>query len=217
MIKAVFLDFDGTISDARGIAMRSLARTLEESGYEFDEKKLLGLLGVKMGRMLKMLRLKVSDIGELRNRFYQYFTRAAVAGGIKPCCSLKPLWKMKEEGMPLIIISNSRGSFIHASIRELKIKGLFKRVYGAEKFDLKDEMLLILFKRMKILPSEAVYVGDRFSDVAFAKKAGCVSVAVHNKCSWSTLERIMEEKPDYVVRDFYGLRKVVGKLNKEKL
>ena len=212
MIKAVFFDFDGTISDSRSIAIRSLVKTLEEFGYDVDERKLIRLLGFKMGRMLKKLNLGVNDIEAIRKKFYKYFT-GMVVGGIRPCVSLKPLWKMKEEGMPLFVISNSRGSFLWASIKELEIDGLFDRVYGAEKFDFKDEMLRILFKRMGIEPVEAVYVGDRFSDVEFARKAGCVAVAVHNKCSFSTLEKIEKEGPDYIVRDFYGLRKVLKELN----
>ncbi len=222
VIKAVFFDFDGTISDAKGIALRSLSRTLEEFGYEFDEGKLEGLLGVKMGRMLKMLGLEVDDVEKIRDKFYKYFTEAAVNGGIKPCVSLKPLWKMSprddsgepnEDGVPLIIVSNSRKSFLEASIKTLGIEGLFDKVYGADEFDFKDEMLRRLFGEMGILPGEAVYVGDRFSDVEFARKARCIAVAVSNKCSFSTLERLEKEKPDYIVRDFYGLRKVVRELN----
>lgn len=213
VIKAVFFDFDGTVSDARGIALRSLSRTLEEFGFDVDERKIMEFLGVKMEKMLKMMGLKGFDVQAIRKRFYGYFTRAAVEGGIKPCCSLKPLWKMKDEDMPLIVISNSRTKFLWASIKTLEIEGLFKRVYGAEKFAEKDDMLRILFKRMKILPGEAVYVGDRFSDVEFARKAGCVAIAIHNKCAFSTLKRIEEEKPDYIVRDFYGLRRIINTIN----
>lgn len=213
MIKAVFFDFDGTVSDARMIAFLSLSRTLEEFGYDFDEKRLMHLLGVKMERMLVQLGLEVDSVGEIRKKFYKYFTAAAVAGGIKPCSSLKPLFKMKEEGMPMYVVSNSRISFLKASIKVLKIEGLFKRIYGADEFDFKDEMLKVLFRRMGIKPSEAIYVGDRFSDIEFARKAGCVAVGIHNKCSFSTLKRIKEEKPDFIIRDFEGLRRVVSKLN----
>ena len=139
----------------------------------------------------------------------------ALDGGIRPCVSLKPLWKMKDDGFPLFVVSNSRESFLKASIKELKIKGLFKVICGSEKFESKDKCLRSFFKKLKIRPSEAVYIGDRFSDVEFARKAGCVSVAISNKCSWSSLERLKKEKPDYIVRDFYGLRKVLRELNKD--
>lgn len=213
VIKAVFFDFDGTISDARGIALKSLVRTFDDFGYEVDERKITELIGTRFSKMLKMLGVREADLVKMRKKFYGYFIKGAVEGRIKPCVSLKPLWKMKEEGMPLTVVSNSRSKFLYASVKVLEIEGLFDRIFGAEKFERKDEMLRILFKRMKISPEEAVYVGDRFSDVEAAKRAGCVSVAVHNKCSWSTLDKIVEEGPDFIVRDFYGLRRVLKKLN----
>jgi len=212
MIKAIFFDFDGTISDAKGIAFSSAVRVLNEFGYKFSEAKLRKLMGTKMHIILKELGVPVNKVQKVRKKFYKYFTAAAVAGGIKPCVSLKPLWELKKD-YPLIVVSNSHTSFLRASIKKLKLSGLFKGVYGAEKFRHKDEMLERLFRKMGIKASEAIYVGDRFSDVEFARDAGCVAVAIHNKCAWSSLAVIKKEKPDYIVRDFRGLRKVVGECN----
>jgi phosphoglycolate phosphatase-like HAD superfamily hydrolase len=213
-IKAVFFDFDGTISDAKVIILDSFSRTFDELGFEYDNKKLMDLIGVKMEKILVGLGLEEKYVDKVRKKFYRYLIKNVSAGGISPCVSLKPLWKMKDEGFPLFVVSNGKGSFLRASIKELKIGDLFKEVYGADKFGSKDECLRSFFKKMNIHPSEAVYVGDRFSDIEFARKAGCVSVAIHNKCSWSTLKKIKAEKPDYIVRDFYGLRKVLLELNK---
>ena len=211
-IKAIFFDFDGTISDAKKIAFDTMVRTLDEFGYEFDKEKMRKLLGVKTHLILKGLGLHVKDLQKFRRKFYKYFTKAAIDGGIKPCVSLKPLWELKE-GMPLIVVSNSKTSFLRASIKKLKLKGLFRGVYGSEKFSTKDEMLEKLFRKMKIKASEAMYVGDRFSDVQFAREAGCVAVAINNKCAWSSLAVIKKEKPDYIIGDFRELRKVVMEIN----
>jgi len=212
MIKAVFFDFDGTISDAKTIAEDSLALTLDEMGYKYDKKRAFELLGIRMRLILKGLNIKTQDIEKVRKIFYGHFIRMAEEGKISRCCTLKPLWEMKG-GFPLVVVSNSDVSFLKASIKTLKIDGLFSGVYGAERNLEKDELLKKIFRKMKIKPSEAVYVGDRFSDVVFAKKAGCVSVGINNKCSWSTLKEIKKEKPDFIVKDFYGLRKVAGELN----
>ncbi|MFH1452130.1 MAG: HAD family hydrolase [archaeon] len=214
MIKAIFFDFDGTISDAHGIAIKSLVRTLDEYGYNFSQNDVVDLLGSKMHLILKNLGVNPGHLDIIRRRFYKYFKLGAISGGIKPCVSLKPLWKLQEK-YPLIVVSNSESSFLRASVKTLGIKGLFKRVYGAEKFAQKDEMLVKLFKKMKIKPSEAIYVGDRFSDVEFARDAGCYAVAIHNKCSWSDLKTIKKEKPDYIIRDFRELGRLVKRLNGE--
>ncbi len=211
MIKVIFFDFDGTISDAKEISYLSLVRVLKEYGYKFNEGKLRELMGVKMQFILKELGLEVKDIEVIRKKFYKYFTEAALAGGIKLCVSMKPLWELKSN-YPLIVISNSESYFLKASIKKLKIKGLFKKIYGADKFERKDDMLKKLFKKMKIKPSEAIYIGDRFSDIEYAREAGCVAIAIHNKCSWSNLATIKKEKPDYIIKDFRGLKKIVSSI-----
>jgi len=213
MIRAIFFDFDGTISDAKGIAFESMVKTLDDLGYEFDKNKMLKLLGEKTHIILSKLGIEPKNLQDVRRRFYRYFKKSALAGGIKLCVSVKPLEELRDEGYPLIVVSNSQTSFLKASIKKLGIKGLFKKVYGSEKFGTKDELLKRLFKKMGIKAEEAMYVGDRFSDVEFARDAGCVAVAIHNKCAWSSLAVIKKEKPDYIVRDFRGLRKVVGECN----
>jgi len=214
MIKYIFFDFDGTVSDAKHIAVKSLLQTLEELDYKFDRKKAVRLLGDKMNIVFEKLGLPMSGLKRARRVFYEHFTEAAVNGKIKLCVSVKPLWELSRD-YPLIVVSNSETYFVKASIKTLKLKKLFRRVHGAEKFGTKDELLKKLFKKYKIKPSEAMYVGDRFSDIEFARKAGCISVAIHNKCAWSSLKELIKEKPDYIVRDFRGLKKVVDGINSE--
>ena len=210
MVKYLFFDFDGTISDAHSLAFKSLVRTLDDYDYKFNKKKAYGLLGTRMEGILKGLGVGIEKVDEFRKKFYRYFIDGALAGEIKLCVSVKPLWKLKEEGYKLIVISNSETSFIRASIKQLGIKGLFDKFYGADKFGTKDELLEKLFKKFGIGAREAVYIGDRFSDVEYARDAGCWAVAIHNKCSWSSLSVIKKEKPDFIIRDFRGLRKVLN-------
>jgi len=212
MIKAIFFDFDGTISDAKKIAYLSMVKVLNENKYEFNRNELLNLMGSKMQVILKKLNLKSKDLEIVRKRFYKYIIKAALDGGIKLCVSLKPLWKLSKD-YPLIVVSNSETSFLKTSIKKLKLKGLFKEIYGAEKFTKKDKMLKELFKKFRIKPHEAIYIGDRFSDIEYARKSGCVAVAIHNKCSWSNLEIIKKEKPDFIIKDFKELRKLVKDIN----
>ena len=154
MIKAIFFDFDGTISDAYDIAYDSLVRVLGDYGYEFGEARLKKLMGSKMEIIFERLSLSRADgkrlmanCKKIRKGFYRYFTEAALNGGIKPCVSLKPLWDLKED-YPLIVVSNSETSFLRASVKKLKLKGLFKGIYGADKFKKKDLMLEKLFRKM---------------------------------------------------------------------
>ena len=212
MIKVLFFDFDGTISDAHSIAFKSMVQTLDELNYEFSRKKLLKLMGIKTHLIFKELGLDPGNVDLARRKFYKRFKKSALAGGIKLCVPVESLYELKKD-YPLVVISNSRTSFIRASIKKLELKGLFEKVYGAEKFTSKDKLLKKLFKKMKIKPSEAAYIGDRFSDIEYARDAGCVAIAIHNKCAWSDLKTIKKEKPDYIIKNFKDLKKLVKKLN----
>lgn len=208
MIKYVFFDFDGTISDARGSAVKSLVKVLDEYGYEFSRNEILKLIGDKLHIVLKSLGIDAEHLDEVRDKFWNYFKKEASQGKIKTCVSLKPLWNLKKD-YPLIVISNSKTSFINASIKTLGIKSLFSKIYGTDKFGTKDEVLEKLFRKYKIHPHEAVYIGDRFSDIEYAREAGCYAIAIHNKCSWSDLKTIKKEKPDYVIKNFKTLGKIL--------
>ena len=70
-----------------------------------------------------------------------------------------------------------------------------------------------MFKKRGLKHDEVLYIGDRFSDVQYARAAGCIAVSIYNSCSWSTLKEIKKEKPDYIIKDFYGLKKLIEKMN----
>lgn len=213
MIKGLFFDFDGTINDAKKLAFDSMSRAISEMGFEFDKKKLKSLLGTKTQDIIKGLGIGKKYVEPTRKLFYKYFIEGAKKGKTHRCGNLSPLWKIKKD-LPLIIISNAENEFVKSAMESLGVTDLFSEVYGGESFDTKDKLLKKLFKKMKIKPSEAMYIGDRFSDIDYAKKAGCLAVAIHNRYSWSSLDLIKKEKPDYIIKNFFQLKRLVKKLNK---
>jgi len=212
MVKYIFLDFDGTISDAYSAGFKSMVKVLEEFKYEFKKSKILELMGEKMEVIFKELGLNQGHLDSARRRFYKYFKKEASEGGIKLCVTVEPLWELKKQGYKFIVVSNSETSFVKLSAKKLGIKKLFYKIYGAEKFQTKDNLLEKLFKKYKIKPQETMYIGDRFSDIRCAKKIRCISIAIHNKYSWSDLSMIKKEKPDYIIKDFGGLKKILKEI-----
>jgi phosphoglycolate phosphatase-like HAD superfamily hydrolase len=213
MIRAVFFDFDGTISDAKKLTHETMFQVLKDQGYKFDEKKFKKLMGVKTKDILTGLNIHANS-KKINRIFYRKVIKGAKNGELRLCVSVEPLKELKKDKIKLIVISNSHSSFIKASAKSLGIRKIFKKIYGAEKFNTKDEMLEKLFKKMKIRPVEAMYVGDRFSDVDYAREAGCYAVGIHNDCAWSTKAAILKERPDFLIKDFSDLRRIVEKLNR---
>lgn len=213
MIKYLFFDFDGTISDAHNVALKSLTRVFDEYSVKFKKSKLLKLMGARKEAIFGGVGINEREIENAAIKYYDYLEHEVLNTGIKPCVSLKPLKKLSKK-YKLIVVSNADTSFVNLCIEKLKIKGLFEEVYGADKFKSKEVILRKLFKKYKIKPHQAMYIGDRFSDVDYARSTGCISVAIHNKCSWSNLSDVLKEKPDFIISDFEGLKKVVEGIGK---
>ena len=110
MIKYLFFDFDGTISDARSIAVKSVIKTLDEFDYKYDVKKAVDLLGIKMHRILRALNIPEKDLKKVRKRFYKHFIGGAKKGQIKLCVSVKPLKEMAKE-IPQDILDKVKATY----------------------------------------------------------------------------------------------------------
>ena len=204
----VFLDFDGTISDSKSLAYESLVSVLDDMDFRFSRFKLSKLMGVKIEKVFDFLGFDDGFFEKVKSEFYNKLVEGINLKGLKFCKDVLPLKDLKKKGVRLVIVSNSHHEFLDGSIKSLGIEDLFYEVYGSEDFDTKDKILKKLAKRYGLNPSECFYVGDRFSDIVCARKAGFVSVAINNECSWSTRKEILAEKPDFIVYDFNDLREV---------
>ncbi|MEM4605726.1 MAG: HAD-IA family hydrolase [Candidatus Pacearchaeota archaeon] len=208
MIKIIFFDFDGTITETKDIVEKTFFEVLDRLEYKYEKSKIKKLLGVKTEEFFLKIGVDKKSIKKLKNIFYENLLKKIYFSNLKLCSSIKPLYNLKKY-CKLIIISNNEREFLDVTIKKLKIENLFDEVYGADSFSSKDEMLKKLMKKYKIKPNETIYVGDRFSDVIYAKKAKCISVAIHNSCSWSSLKEIKKFSPDYIIKDFKELKKII--------
>lgn len=212
MIKLIMFDFDGTISDARKLSYDSLVEVLDRYGYDYDKKKAKKLMGIKMKEIFLGLGIPIRKIENIRKDFYVLMNKNAKKS-IKLCVSVKPLRDLKKsKKYKFIVVSNSHSSFIKNSAKILGVNKLFDRIIGAESFTTKDKMLKKLFKEYGVGARECIYIGDRFSDVEYARKAGCIAIAIYNSKSWSSKKELLGERPDFIISDFYGLKKVLKEI-----
>lgn len=213
MIRAIFFDFDGTISDAKKLISDGMFWLLKKEQYVFDEIKLNSLIGDKMEVIIEKLGLK-GDIDALRKKFYDRVVGQVDSSKLRLVAPVKPLRDLHRDHL-MMVISNAESRFTKKCAKKLGVTDIFDEIHGAEGFTTKDVLMKKLFKKYNLKPHEVIFVGDRFSDVEYARKAGCWAVAIHNKYSWSTKKVILAEHPDFIIKDFNGLKKVVEKLNKE--
>lgn len=210
MIKLILFDYDGTLFDTHGAVIKSITKVLEDFEYIYDRTEIGELIGDKISLIFKRVGASPGHISMMVEQFYLHKRKFTE---IKKVADFGPLNKLAEK-YPLIIISNTQTSLIKEILRLNKVDNLFKEVFGDEKFTTKDIMIKKLIREYKIRPQEVIYVGDRFSDIICSKKAGCISVAINNKYSWSDIEIIKKEGPDYIIKDFDELKELVEIINK---
>jgi HAD superfamily hydrolase (TIGR01549 family) len=215
VVKIIFFDCDGTLVDSRVAAFDSMSEVLDEYGFEISLKTRNKYMGVKGEFFLERIGFPKKKIRRAHKKFWKIFKEKSLGeNGSKLCCSVEPLKRLSKD-VKLIVVSNSWESYLNRVLKNLGIRKLFCGVYGGDKFKTKDKILKKMQWMYNVLPHETLYVGDRFSDIDYAREAGCFTVGIHNKCSWSSLSRMKKEKPDFMIKDFKGLKKIVDALNSD--
>lgn len=216
MIKYLFFDLDGTLSDSKESSLRSILKAFERFGYTFDKQHQMKFLGDRLNVVLKDLNIGFFKLFLLKRAFWKYFTNEANEGNIRLCVPIEPL-QLLHKHYPFFIISNSERGFVKSSLNTLGIQKLFDKVYGCDNFSTKEVMMKKLFKKLKVHPREVAYIGDRYSDIDYAHAAGCWAIAIHNKCSWSDLDTVKASKPDFIIRNFSELSSIIKKINASRV
>lgn len=214
VVKYLFFDFDGTISDARKLTYEAMIHVLDSFYFHYSKSKVKTLMGYKIQEILKRLGIKKVSASKIRRKFYSAIINKRKLSKLKLCCDVSPLWSLKKKGYRLIIVSNSESSFLNASIKQLNLEGLFYEVYGSESFKTKDLMLRKLLKKYNLNSKETFYIGDRFSDIDYARLVKMNSIAIYNKCSWSSKKVLLKEKPDYLISNWDDLKFILENIKK---
>ena len=204
--KLILIDFDGTIVDSKKFHKKGLIESLNKNNIKFNKKQIPRFLGEKTITILRQLKINKNKtkliIEGINQEKIEHLNDIKLT---KPPLFFEKLSKKK----PTIIISNAEGDFIKKSLRNLKINKYFKNILGAENFKDKADGIKKMFKKYKIKPKQAVYIGDRYSDVIYGKRAGVKTIAISNKYSWSTKKELKNQNPDYLIKDLSDLNKII--------
>lgn len=216
MIKAVILDCDGTIYDVKTVCMgeiTGLRRAFKELGIKAripNKEDIMsrigklkpaffhGLIPEKYFRMAYKVAYKYTeeDVAELvkakKGKLY--------AGAVKT------LKQLKKKGIKLGLVTNGGKDYINAVAKTYSLQKVFDIVMSVEeiKGD-KGDLVKATLKKLKVKPEEVLVVGDRKSDIAAARKAGCKAVAV--TYGYGSKEELKEA--DYVISDLKQLAGII--------
>jgi pyrophosphatase PpaX len=203
-IKLLIFDFDGTLVRSKWLYKEAIYKTFKKYRIIKTKKEVERVLGNRLEVLLSMLHIK-KNVKILKKEINYYVLKRA--GKLQPCPSIASVNKLKD--YKKVIVSNSLISYILPLIRREKLK--FNEIAGP-KMHSKDEILRHFIKRYRISPDEAVYIGDMAMDVRIAKRVGCKSVIISNKCSWSSWAEIEKAKPDFIIANLRELKKTLDKI-----
>lgn len=202
-IKLIIFDFDGTLVDTKKLYFFTIRKFLQKYGYKIPDAGLRRVLGMRMEFLLKKLKIDRKDADKISDDVNNAVVQNSLK--LKPCPFIESVNRL---GFRKILVTNSPRDFAMPTIRKYRLK--FEKILGAEDFAAgKEHEFRRMFRIFMVKPHEAAYIGDRAEDAGIAHIAGCKSVILNNKYSWSGLKEILQEKPDAIVSSLKEIEKAV--------
>lgn len=206
-IKLVIFDLDGTLVDAYEAIIKSVHFTLSKMGYpEASRLRIRRAVGWGDKRLLGVF-VKEKDI-ESALVIYRKHHRTSLRSSIKllPYAN-EILQYLTKHGFKIAIASNRPTEFTGIILRRLALEKYFDYVLCADRLGRgkpDPEILLKIIKKLRVRPSEVVYVGDMAIDVKTAHRAKVRGIAVSGGSS--TLREIKEARPFKIIKNLASLK-----------
>lgn len=199
MIKAVFFDYDGTLVDTNNLIIQSYKYTYKKNlGIDALEEDIVKNFGIPLLTVLKQqAEDKFEELHSSYNSYYEskHNEMVKVYDGV-----YETLKVLRDLGIMTGIVSSKKKLWLERGMELLRLEGLFDVVIGCEdthKNKPDPEPILKACEAIGIKPEEALMVGDSNFDIECGKNAGSKTCLV--KYTILDIDKIMEQKPDYVV------------------
>ena len=183
MIKAIFFDYDGVIVESVDVKTKAFGELFEEYGQEVSEKVVsyhLANTGVSRYDKFRyifreILRQELSEMKfqELCERFSDLVKDNVISSPYVK--GAREFLETESSNYCCYVTSATPEKELEEIIRERKESAFFKCIYGAPT-EKKAAIKKVLSKE-KLIPTQALYIGDAMSDYAAAKSNSVKFVA----------------------------------------
>ena len=192
----VLWDFDGTIADSLGHALRFYNEKAKNHGYRpvLDPDRVRGMTfreflmahGVPIRSVPRMLR---SFLSEFRRDLYAI----PPISGVIEC-----IWRLHRARIRQAIISSNEKSNIRRWLAHHQVADCFETCVGVSRLFGKEKPVKRVVRASQLPVRGVLYVGDEVRDIVSARKAGIDVAAV----TWglNSKEILLEFRPDYLVQ-----------------
>jgi phosphoglycolate phosphatase len=213
-IELIIYDLDGVLIDSTDAIVEAFEKTLNEIGVEYEEEKLMPLMGHGLIHILEEV-LPVEHRGrewELRERYIHHFQESDTR-----LTRLLPdvedaLRRLKEKGYRQSVATNKTSSEAKRILALLGVDDVFDLVVGF--LDVPNakpapDMILYTLERLGVEKEHAVFVDDTAFGLKAGVEAGVKTVGILT--GYHSREQLMEVQPDIIVDSMHELKQLLLK------
>ena len=195
-LRAVLLDWDGTIVDSAEATFRCYARLFDSYRIPFDRDRFQQTYSPAWYGTYEALGLPRESWEEADQRWLDYYAaeESVCLSGVG-----EALARLQQAAIALGIVTSGERQRVTRELRGLRLAGLFPVVVAADDVQNRKpdpEPLVLALGRMGMAAAEAAYVGDSPEDVQMARAAGVYAVGVPGP--FPNREELLASRPDLV-------------------
>jgi HAD superfamily hydrolase (TIGR01509 family) len=214
-VSLIIYDLDGVLIDSTKAIVEAFELTLKEIGVEYQEDKLMPLMGHGLIHILEEV-LPEEHRGkewELRERYIHHFKNSdARLTKLLPNVE-EVLRYLKEKGYRQSVATNKTSSEAKRILSSLGVYDIFDLIVGF--LDVPNakpapDMILYGLKELNEKIDHTIFVDDTTFGLKAGIEAGVITVGITT--GHHTREQLMEVQPDYIVDSILELRMLLNNL-----
>lgn len=213
-IRALAFDLDGTLVDSAPGLAAAIDRALETLGLPQPGVKLASTwigngADIMMERALTWALKRQPQVDEQRDAralFDKFYAETVEAGSTLFPRVIETLEKLRQQQLPLAIVTNKPTPFVAPLLQSLGIADYFSLIIGGDDVLVKKPhpaAIFMVLGKFGLLPNELLFVGDSRNDILAAQAAGCPCIGMTFGYNYG--EPIATSQPDLTLDNFNEL------------
>ena len=211
-LKAVILDFDGTIADTRSLIVSTMQQTIKELALpKRSDSRCAAMIGLPLKQsFITLLNVDDATADVCTATYRRIFAENNRPGAVRVFPNvIETIRAMHSAGLTVTIASSRSHASLAAFTEEMRLSDNITYMLGGDdvaKAKPEPDMVMKTLADNRLRPEEAVVVGDTVFDIAMGRAAGVATVGVtygngHRKY-------MEKEDADWIIGDFGLLRPV---------
>jgi beta-phosphoglucomutase-like phosphatase (HAD superfamily) len=190
-IRALFLDFDGTIADTETLHFRSYKKLFEQRGKTLDFEFFKTLVGKPRDAGYGLLKSELNiefDDDSFEDEKTAVFYELLEDGGLQPYQIIKDILFVYFPDTPAYIVSSQNAKLINHLLKVWELSDRFLAVYTTNGAPSKEGAIRAILEAELYAPQSVAFLDDVRENLITAKKLGLCCVGIKDAYNEKTLK-----------------------------